>query len=189
MKPFRYGIVAKLVIGAFLSFFFLLRVEGTCFTESCQLSSCSVPESTTTQNDGMFKISMDIPGVQPQDLDVSVDGNTVRLIGNRMDDAGDLVSCYQKSWQLDSTVDLDSLVMEHNNGVLTVSAPKAETKPIKRPALVRGTKFYHKPNQRATPMYLDRSEPPLGVDPISYDEPELLESVSVLKDEGQEIWM
>jgi HSP20 family molecular chaperone IbpA len=196
-KPFRYGLFAKLVISAFFSFFLLIRIEGTgaAFTEpSPFLTNCSAPETKVLDTNDIYKVAMDIPGVMPRDLDVSVDTNrrTIKLIGNRMDEAGDLVGCYQKSWQVDESIDLQSLVMEHDNGVLTVWVQKSEEEKksslrktkSKRKAMVRGSKTIQ-PKQRI-PRRIDRHEEPLSVDAISYDEQELLESVSVLTDEEME---
>lgn len=95
--------------------------------EALPLQSCSTPESRVlADTNDLFKIAMDIPGVNPKDLDVSVDSDsrTVNLVGNRRDDQGELAGCFQTSWQLDESVDLESLVMQHDNGVLTVWSPK-----------------------------------------------------------------
>lgn len=227
MKPFRYGIFAKLVIGTFLSFFLLLRIEavsgGACSPEMPQLC-CSTPESRVlVDTNQLFKVAMDIPGVDPKDLDVSVDtgSRTVKLVGNRRDDQGDVIGCFTKSWPLDDTVDMESLVMQHDNGVLTVWSPKdADVKkesavsfrrdlqhPHKKTAFIRGstTSTTNKPNktQAATvtklkpiiTKHVERyedptlsEEDPMVVEPIAYDEQELLESVSVLTDDENEYW-
>ena len=223
MKPFRYGIFAKLVVGTFLSFFLLFRIEGTagaaCFaTESSPQLRCSVPESRLMDTNQLYKVSMDIPGVEPQDLDVSVDNDsrTVKLVGKRRDDDGDVIGCYQKSWQLDDSADLESLVMQHDNGVLTVWVPKEadgkqkfvagkerkkDTKKKRASSFVRGsTKLSNPPNvSKPTPFIVKKikrnediiltEEDPMEVDPIAYDEKELLESVSVLTDEEGERWV
>jgi HSP20 family molecular chaperone IbpA len=198
-KPFRYGLLVKLVMSAFFSFFLLIRIEGTgaaaAFTEpSSFLTNCSAPETKVLDTNDIYKVTMDIPGVMSRDLDVSVDTNerTITLIGNRMDEAGDLVGCYQKSWQLDESIDLQSLVMEHGNGVLTVWVPKSEQqekaslrkKKSQGKAMVRGSKTVQ-PKRRIS-RRIARHEEPLSVDAISYDEQELLESVSVLTDEEVE---
>ena len=207
-KPFRYGMFVKLVIGAFLSFFLLIRMEGTgacSFTEASPfVTNCSVPETKILDTNEIYKVTMDIPGVRPRDLHVSVDTNqrSVTLIGNRRDDdTGDLVGCYQTSWQVDDeTIDLQSLVMQHDNGVLTVSVQKSKEekkaflrkkkpKKKKRIAVVRDAQPPIQPKQRM-PKCITRHEGPLLVDAISYDEQELLESVSVLTDEDieREYW-
>jgi HSP20 family molecular chaperone IbpA len=196
-KPFRYGLFVKLVISAFFSFFLLIRIEGigAAFTEpSSFLANCSAPETKVLNTNAIYKVAMDIPGVMPRDLDVSIDTNerTIKLIGNRMDEAGDLVGCYQKSLQMDASIDLQSLVMEHDKGVLTVWVPKSDEqkkkslrkKTSKGKAMVRGSKTIQP--KRRIPRRIDRHEEPLSVDAISYDEQELLESVSVLTDEEVE---
>ena len=224
MKPFRYGVFAKLVIGTFLSFFLLFRIEGVsggaCFsTDSVPKQlCCSAPEYRFVNTNQTYKIAMDIPGVHPQDLDVSVDHNsrTVKLIGNRRDDDGDVIGCFQKSWNLDDSVDLQSLVMQHDNGVLTIWAPKdshderrksfvskrSDEEKSGKKAFVRGSTKLTKAQQatvtKLKPVitrHIERhedpvlpEEDPMVVEPIAYDEQELLESVSVLTDDEGEYW-
>lgn len=200
-KPFRYSILAKLVIGTFLSFFFVLRVEGTGSAcafirghEKALLSNCSAPEAKVLNSPDIYKVEMAIPGVSSQDLEVSVDKDkrTIQLVGNRMDDEGDLVGCYQTSWQVeDESIDLKRLVMQHDNGVLSMYIPKKgaaftqpETKKKEKSPMVRVAS-----NSKPPPRpILQRDERTLSVDAIAYDEPELLESVSVLTDEENDYW-
>lgn len=221
-RPFRYGILAKLVIGTFLTFFLLLRVEGftggsglSCSsTESGGLLCCTQPKSRIVDTNKLFKVAMDIPGVQPEDLEVSVDNESrvVTLVGNRRNDDGDLVGCFQKSFTLDDEVDIESLVMQHDNGVLTVWSPKESDSivrgrresPMKREgakskvAFIRGS-----PKTQATTgvtrikpvdttSHMQRiedpilsEEDPMVVEPIAYDEQEF---VSVLTDDEGEHW-
>jgi len=218
MKPFRYGIFAKLVIGTFLSFFLLFRIEGVsggaCFTtDSSSQLCCSSPESRFIDTNELFKVAMDIPGVQPQDLDVSVDNElrTIKLVGNRRDEDGDVFGCFTKSWQLDDSVDMQSLVMQHDNGVLTVWIPKDTVKESSvskrrvqksnKKAFIRGATKSARPQATVTKLkpiiteHIERyedpilsEEDPMMVQPIAYDEEELLESVSVLTDDEGEFW-
>lgn len=220
--PFRYGIFAKLVIGTFLSFFLLFRIEGVsggaCLSnDSTPQLCCSTPDSRFVDTNQIYKVAMDIPGVQPHDLDVSVDNDsrTIKLVGNRRDDEGDVVGCFSKSWQLNDSVDLQSLVMQHDNGVLTVWSPKEtsgrtdspvskrrdKTKKLPKKAFIRGSAKSTQPQGAITKLKpiitkrLERIEDPLlpeedpmSVEAIAYDEQELLESVSVLTDEENEFW-
>ena len=47
-KPFRYGIFAKLVIGTFLSFFLLFRIEGVSGSSHCQQIITSAAHASNT---------------------------------------------------------------------------------------------------------------------------------------------
>lgn len=226
-KPFRYGIFAKLVIGTFLSFFLLFRIEGVSGSSSLSTTNnylcCTTPQTRLVDTNQQFQIAMDIPGVEPDDLEVSIDNDarTIQLVGNRRDEDGDVIGCFEKSFEVnDTSVDLDSLVVQHDNGVLTVWAPKDNTRRNKafistrkkeKAFIRRGsttkTKTYvgSKQQQQATvtkikPIITAKTrmeriedsvlseEDPMIVDPIAYDEQELLESVSVLTEEEEEFW-
>ena len=49
---------------------------------------------------------MDIPGVEPDDLEVSIDNDarTIQLVGNRRDDDGDVIGCFEKSFEVNDKV-------------------------------------------------------------------------------------
>lgn len=223
-KPFRYGIFAKLVIGTFLSFFLLFRIEGVSgsspLPENCLC--CTLPQTRLVDtNQQQFQVAMDIPGVDPDDLEVSIDNDarTIQLVGNRRDDHGDVIGCFEKFLDVNDNVDLDSLVVQHDNGVLTVWAPKDNTrknlafvssrKKEKQAFVRRGSttkkqtnRVRSKPQEAAVikikPIVSARTrmeriedpllseEDPMIVEPIAYDEQELLESVSVLTNDAEE---
>ncbi len=86
-----------------------------------------------------------IPGARPDDLDISMEQNTLTLrgtLGYRVDDEqARSVTWYQReigftewveSIQLPTPVDADQAEADFENGILTLSLPKAEQARIKR---------------------------------------------------------
>lgn len=95
--------------------------------------------SYITSNDKMFSITMDVPGVDPANIDVSVVNDVLTLSGSRKTETSSYD--FKKSFTLDSSsIDIEKLSADLNNGVLSVSAPKfakkVEEKVKKIPVIV-----------------------------------------------------
>ncbi|HEX9814760.1 MAG TPA: Hsp20/alpha crystallin family protein [Myxococcota bacterium] len=88
-----------------------------------------------------YILTAEIPGVAPESVDVSIEGSTVTLSGERKIDvaAGDGTAVhrrerqsgtFRRAFELPSKIDLDAAKATHKNGVLTLRLPKAaEAKP------------------------------------------------------------
>ena len=76
-----------------------------------------------TYEDG-FSISVDVPGVGPNDLTLRVEDRRLNLIAKRpgVDDAK--AQCF--SWQLPRSADSDQIEATLSHGVLTVTVSKSE---------------------------------------------------------------
>jgi len=97
-----------------------------------------------TDNDDLFSITMDLPGVDPANIDVSLVDDVLTLSGSRNSDT--LTYRFQKSFALDSSaVNLQQINATLENGVLSVTAPKdvkkEEHKVIKIPVIAAKTKL------------------------------------------------
>mmetsp|Transcript_55634 Transcript_55634/g.134859 ORF Transcript_55634/g.134859 Transcript_55634/m.134859 type:complete len:282 (+) Transcript_55634:317-1162(+) len=85
-------------------------------------------------DDEKFQLSVDVPGVEMKDLDVSVDEEngflTVagqRTVSSKNDETGassKYSSKFSQTFALDDAVDLDQFSADLKNGVLVVTAPK-----------------------------------------------------------------
>mmetsp|Transcript_55635 Transcript_55635/g.134863 ORF Transcript_55635/g.134863 Transcript_55635/m.134863 type:complete len:282 (+) Transcript_55635:317-1162(+) len=85
-------------------------------------------------DDEKFQLSVDVPGVEMKDLDVSVDEEngyvTVagqRTVSSKNDETGSssrYSSKFSQTFTLDDAVDLDQFSADLKNGVLVVTAPK-----------------------------------------------------------------
>jgi len=80
-------------------------------------------------DDEKFELSIDVPGVKEEDIDVKLEDGLLTVQGQRMASSSDsssqfITSKFSKSFSLDKTVDVEQITAELKNGVLTVSAPK-----------------------------------------------------------------
>merc|ERR1712224_448090 len=80
-------------------------------------------------DDEKFELSIDVPGVKEEDIDVKLEDGLLTVQGRRMASSSDsssqfITSKFSKSFSLDKTVDVEQITAELKNGVLTVSAPK-----------------------------------------------------------------
>ena len=88
--------------------------------------SSSSPRYEITNTDEKFEISLDVPGVNLDDIDVSINDNVLTLSGQRQQKSENYKysSKFYQSFSLDPTIDIDKVTASLNNGVLVVSAQK-----------------------------------------------------------------
>ena len=98
------------------------------------------PVNLQETEDG-YVLTAEIPGISPEDIDVSIEGSTVTLSGERKIEfeAGNGTSVhrrerqsgnFRRGFELPSEIDIDSAKATHKNGVLTLRLPKsAASKP------------------------------------------------------------
>merc|ERR1712224_264018 len=77
-------------------------------------------------DDEKFELTVDVPGVTEENIDVKVEDGMLTVRGKRTVSSGSsqFTSEFSKSFSLDKTVDVDKIKAGLKNGVLTVSAPK-----------------------------------------------------------------
>jgi HSP20 family protein len=103
-------------------------------------TSVWAPRVDLVENENMYKILADLPGVTKEDLKISYQDGTLVVTGERRmeseESQGDFVRVersfghFYRSFTLPQQVDPDRIEARFENGVLTVNAPKAEeTKP------------------------------------------------------------
>ena len=90
-----------------------------------------------TENE--YQIHADLPGVNPDDLDISIENDTLTIKGERKqkheektDTAHRVERSYgkvQRSIRLPKNADQKNVTANHENGVLTVAFPKMEIGP------------------------------------------------------------
>lgn len=87
-------------------------------------------EDTSTAE--TFQLSIDLPGISMDDIDISLDGNKLTISGTRNADDAMSARTMTKSFDIDPyTVDISQLDAKLANGVLVVSAPK-KAKEVKK---------------------------------------------------------
>lgn len=94
------------------------------------------PPVNLSESDEGYTLTAEVPGVRPEDIDVSIEGATVTLSGQRKieQSAGDGVSVhrrerqsgnFRRAFELPAEIDLDRARATHTNGVLTLDLPKS----------------------------------------------------------------
>lgn len=84
------------------------------------------------ENEKGYMLSTEIPGVPPEDVEISVDGNMLTIKAEKNDERTSDHSqrqrrqyrSFQKSVSLPSTVDAERIEAHYDNGVLEVLLPK-----------------------------------------------------------------
>ncbi len=100
------------------------------------------PEVNIFETDEGYVLEADMPGVNKEGLEVSVEGNELTIVGRRQDQAESPGLLYREStpadyrrvFELDPTIDAKKISAKIENGVLIIHLPKAErVKPHKIP--------------------------------------------------------
>ena len=102
------------------------------------------PNAEASQENGKYTISVELPGVKPDEIDVSVDDNVLTIKGEKKsereekDEDRHIYFCertygsFQRSFRLPSDVEAGEIEANFADGVLTVSLPKRPEKESKR---------------------------------------------------------
>lgn len=77
-----------------------------------------------------WQVVFAVPGVKPEDVSVKVEDNLLNVSYDTDDNtnASSFVSSFSRSWSLDHDVSVDNIAASHENGVLTITIPKPESK-------------------------------------------------------------
>merc|ERR1712188_328711 len=94
-------------------------------------SSSAAAASTThryelVDNNEKFELTVDVPGVKEDDIEIKLEDNLLTVQGQRMaaSETSKFSSKFSKTFSLDQTVDVEKFTASLKNGVLPVSAPK-----------------------------------------------------------------
>ena len=94
------------------------------------------PPVNLQETDEGYVLTAEIPGVAPEDVDVSIEGSTITLSGERKIEyaVGDGTAVhrrerqpgsFRRAFELPTEIDLDAAKATHKNGVLTLQLPKS----------------------------------------------------------------
>ncbi len=93
------------------------------------------PATNLYETSGDYVLTAELPGVSPDDIEVSLEGTTVTLRGERKIDDGNgdtsahrrerQSGTFHRSFELPVAVDSDKVQAVHKNGVLMLRLPKA----------------------------------------------------------------
>jgi HSP20 family protein len=92
------------------------------------------PEVNIIENEAQFVLEADMPGVNKEGLEVTLEGNELTLTGHRQEGQvkGNLVhresraADFRRIFELAPDIDATRIAAQIDSGVLTVTLPKAE---------------------------------------------------------------
>ncbi len=95
-----------------------------------------VPSLDLSETDGELQLTVDVPGMKPEEIDVEVAGQRVRIRGEHKEEKEEKGRTYHRierrsgsvfrSVELPCAVKGDKVVAEYKDGVLKVTLPKSE---------------------------------------------------------------
>ena len=94
----------------------------------------AAPEVNIYENEKSFVLQAELPGVNKDGLEVTLEGRTLTFVGRRADVPTKGTPLYRetrplnyrRSFELDPSIDPEKVVAEIQQGVLTLTLPKAE---------------------------------------------------------------
>jgi HSP20 family protein len=92
------------------------------------------PAASIIEDDDGYMLQVEMPGVNKDGLEISVDNNALTIIGRRSLPAveGTLIhresrrENYRRAFELDPSIDADKISAKIDQGVMTLTLPKAE---------------------------------------------------------------
>ncbi len=118
--------------------------ERTGLTESLSL----VPRVDMYETDNEIVVKATLPGVKPEDLDITVTGNVLTIKGEVKEEEKEenanyirqerLYGMFRRDLTLPVEVDVDKAEATFENGILTLRLPKVEAAKPKRLAIKAG---------------------------------------------------
>ncbi len=100
------------------------------------------PALDVAETENAYSIRVDLPGMQPKNIDIQVQGNLVRVSGHREEEKEEQdakyhcierhVGSFSRTVTLPCEVNQDEVAAEYVNGVLTVMLPKSEQSRTKK---------------------------------------------------------
>lgn len=101
-----------------------------------EVTSAWMPVVDIVERPEALRIVAEIPGVKPEDVKISVEGNLLTMSGTKEQVAEEQLDkvhryertygSFERSFTLPATVDATAIKATHENGLLTVVLPKVE---------------------------------------------------------------
>lgn len=96
-----------------------------------------MPETDVTETENEIRVTMDLPGMRAEDIDVELENNVLTISGERREETQENQGRFQlaerrwgefsRSFVLPREVEGDKIDAQCKDGVLTVAIPKAES--------------------------------------------------------------
>ena len=98
-----------------------------------------IPAMNIEEKDNLYLFEVEVPGVDPKDVDIELNGNVMTIQGeksrhdehksnsDKMRIVEHSYGSFSRSFTLPANIDAKSITAENKNGMLYISVPKAET--------------------------------------------------------------
>lgn len=97
-------------------------------------SSIPVPAVELIENDDSYKVSVEVPGIDPEDIDLSVQQDMLIVKGEKREEFSESdrnnarsersYGCFERHITLPADADLESIEANSKNGVITIEIPR-----------------------------------------------------------------
>ena len=104
--------------------------------ENGALTSSWIPVCDVFEDKDAVKIVAEVPGVRPEDVKLSLENNLLTIRGEKRQQAEEKTErvhryersygSFERSFSLPNTVDAEKVAASFENGILTITLPKAE---------------------------------------------------------------
>jgi HSP20 family protein len=104
--------------------------------ESGTLTSTWLPACDVFEDKDAVKIVAEVPGVRPEDVKLSLENNLLTVRGEKKQQAEETTErvhryersygSFERTFSLPTTVDADKIAAKYDQGILTITIPKAE---------------------------------------------------------------
>jgi HSP20 family protein len=106
---------------------------GTAATRRENEKFVTPPASVSETADG-YMLELEMPGVNKEGLEISIEKNELSIVGRRSNPAIDGTRVhressphnYRRAFEIDPSIDSGKIVAKMNQGVVTLTLPKAE---------------------------------------------------------------
>jgi HSP20 family protein len=110
---------------------------GGAFPEhGSAITSAWFAPTDVSEDTNNLQISMEVPGVRPEDVRISLENNLLTVRGEKKQEAEERnervhryersYGSFERSFALPNTVDVDKIAAKYENGILRISIPKSE---------------------------------------------------------------
>lgn len=100
------------------------------------LTGGRVPSLDLSETDGTVEIKLDLPGIKPDEVDIEVTADSIRISGEHKEEKEEKGKTYHRierragsfsrSVTLPCAIDQENVAAESHDGVLTITLPKTE---------------------------------------------------------------
>lgn len=129
------------------------------------------PRMDVVETDRAYQLSLDLPGVHPEEIEIKIEEETLTIEGHRRhlgtkETEGSrhqverVFGEFRRAFALPKAVDPDAILAEYTDGVLTVSVPKSVPAEARKVTIQRGSQVNNSERQNGSDESTPAEETP-----------------------------